>query len=175
MSDTKYTLFEEYYRPGDDASRVFHEGMEDYVQSATGIFESCCALCESPIEKLFLAALVTRMRVEMDCYFLAFDKVPRKQNLHSAIVVCVPQVKIGKYRVDFLLLDDRGSKQKLTVIECDGHDFHERTKEQAARDRSRDRWFAAQGISVLRFTGSEVYNDPFGVADEVASWLARTA
>mgnify|MGYP006171163345 CR=1 FL=1 len=40
-----------------------------------------------------------------------------------------PQHQIGDYRVDFLLLaKDFSGKELQTVIECDGHDFHERTK-----------------------------------------------
>lgn len=39
------------------------------------------------------------------------------------------------------------------VIECDGHEFHERTKRQAARDRSRDRAIQAFGYRIFRFTG----------------------
>lgn len=43
------------------------------------------------------------------------------------------------------------------AIYCDGHDFHERTKEQAARDRSIDRKLQQIGWHVFRFTGSEIY------------------
>ncbi len=43
------------------------------------------------------------------------------------------------------------------VIECDGHDFHERTKEQAQRDKKRDRELQAAGYKVFRFTGSEIW------------------
>lgn len=52
-------------------------------------------------------------------------------------------------------------------VEVDGHDHHERTKEQAKRDRSRDRAFTRAGISVVRFTGAEVYADVDACADEV--------
>lgn len=65
------------------------------------------------------------------------------------------QVQIGRYRVDFVLEKDG---QEL-IIEADGHDYHERTKQQAAHDRSRDRWFVSQGYTVMRFTGSEIWAD----------------
>jgi very-short-patch-repair endonuclease len=54
-------------------------------------------------------------------------------------------------------------------VECDGHDFHERTKEQAQRDKSRDRYLQANGWRVLRFTGSEIHRTPEKCADEIAS------
>lgn len=56
-------------------------------------------------------------------------------------------------------LTDICGKWVSLVVECDGHDFHEKTKEQAKRDKSRDRDLQAAGITVLRFTGSEIYND----------------
>lgn len=64
-----------------------------------------------------------------------------------------PQVTIGPYRVDFLVTFN-GVKY---VIECDGHDFHERTKEQAQKDKKRDRDLQNLGYKVFRFTGSEIW------------------
>ena len=43
------------------------------------------------------------------------------------------------------------------AIECDGHDFHEKTKEQAQRDKEKDRILQANGWLIARFTGSEIY------------------
>ena len=45
------------------------------------------------------------------------------------------------------------------VVEVDGHDFHERTKEQAKRDKERDRYFTKVGYKIYRYTGSEVYQN----------------
>lgn len=45
------------------------------------------------------------------------------------------------------------------VIYADGHDYHEKTKSQARRDRSIDRRLQYLGYVVYRFTGSEIYND----------------
>lgn len=66
------------------------------------------------------------------------------------------QVKIESYRIDLVLKYGSG----LLFIECDGHDWHERTKQQAAYDRERDRLFLAQGVVTARFTGSEIVNYP---------------
>lgn len=76
-----------------------------------------------------------------------------------------PQFGIGIYQADFFVdfLNER--KQRVFgVIECDGHDFHERTKAQAAHDKARDRYFQSLGLIVLRYTGSEIHGDPLGVA-----------
>jgi len=61
---------------------------------------------------------------------------------------------------------------KQVIIECDGHDFHERTKEQARRDRSRDRAAQEAGYMMLRYTGSEIYRDPLGCAKSAIKALA---
>jgi very-short-patch-repair endonuclease len=49
----------------------------------------------------------------------------------------------------------------------DGHDFHERTKEQAARDRQRERSITKRGYTIIRFTGSEVFYNPRKCVEEV--------
>ena len=54
------------------------------------------------------------------------------------------------------------------VVEVDGHEFHERTRFQAARDRQRDRAMIAEGFRVIRFTGQEVYRAAEACAQEVA-------
>jgi very-short-patch-repair endonuclease len=71
-----------------------------------------------------------------------------------------PQAKIGRYRVDFLLTQGDGPEERRPlIVECDGHSFHERTKEQASRDRARDRDLQAEGYPVFRFTGSHIWGD----------------
>lgn len=79
------------------------------------------------------------------------------------------------YRLDFAitLYDDESESWDLIAdIETDGHDFHERTKEQAKADRSRDRAMTKHGVSVVRFTGAEVYADAIGCAEEVNDIVA---
>src|SRR5262249_764554 len=46
-------------------------------------------------------------------------------------------------------------------------DFHERTRQQAWHDKRRDRFFAANSIFVMRFTGCEIKRDPAECAREV--------
>lgn len=95
-------------------------------------------------------------------------------------VLIVPQVQIGRYRADFVLFatveqiitgDDRHYALLRVVIECDGHDHHDLTKEQARHDRQRDRWMQSKGLSVLRFTGSEIFKDADKCAAEVFDFV----
>ena len=69
------------------------------------------------------------------------------------------QKQLGKYRVDFLLTGFAPLLKDI-VIECDGHDYHERTKEQAKRDRVMDREIQSLGYKIFRFTGSEIWKSP---------------
>lgn len=73
------------------------------------------------------------------------------------------------YVADFVLLTDVAK----IVIECDGHDFHERTKEQARHDRSRDRAMTEAGWLVMRFTGSEIWSNPFACAEQVIEFALQ--
>lgn len=96
-------------------------------------------------------------------FFRCFRYVMLDADMPDKLVIR-PQEKIGQFRVDFLITTEDG--QSLLVVECDGHEFHERTKEQAAKDRSRDRDLLASGIPVMRFTGAEIFAAPFGCAIE---------
>ena len=142
-------------------------------------------VCESPIERVMLLALhlvavrshavvitapgirgVGRMRLEEE----------GRKGLSMSVVTINLQAPIGKYRADFHVEFQSetavGVLSSALIVECDGHDFHERTKEQAARDRSRDR--TLQGMfKVFRFTGSEIWADPMACAAQAISQLER--
>lgn len=76
-------------------------------------------------------------------------------------------VFLDAYRVDFLL-GTYGSTA-IMAIECDGHDWHERTKQQASSDRARDRALLRMGVTTIRFTGSDIYHRANDCAAEVFS------
>lgn len=148
--------------------------------------------CESPIEEMFAAQICASWdaRAHRDGYLICELPTvhPRFKGLFDVIVE--PQVTVHgfdrDYRADFLasivrwysgegLADDSADFGyrcfRKAVVELDGHDFHERTKEQAARDRSRDRDLMANGYQVLRFTGSEVWKNSPWHAQELSHFL----
>lgn len=53
------------------------------------------------------------------------------------------------------------------------HEFHEKTREQARRDRARERALQATGIVVIRFTGSEIWRNPSKCAEEVIRIISK--
>ena len=124
--------------------------------------------CESPIESALITAFHMRLKFEFSgvSYVLNQHDKCEENEVHVLL-----QEKIGKYRVDFLIKTLGGRGEALLVVECDGHEFHERTKEQAARDRSRDRELSLAGYTVMRFTGSEIYRDPIKCSDQIIQWM----
>ena len=102
------------------------------------------------------------------------------RNGQTEFDMIVPQMEIGEYRVDFLWKrflreppDRYRYRLPAVVIECDGHDFHERTKEQAKRDKSRDRTLQREGYHVLHFTGSEIWRNPIACIDQVDEFFSE--
>ena len=58
-------------------------------------------------------------------------------------------------------------------IYADGHTYHERTEEQAQRDRNIDRELQRLGFIVLRYTGNEIRNDCQKVIDNIKENLPK--
>lgn len=110
---------------------------------------------ESEIEKKMLQALRGWLAFKM------FD------NTHITLRT---QVRVGPYRADIMLSDKRGESGRRLIVECDGRDFHS-SPEAIDRDRRRDRWFAANHIFVMRFSGTEIHRDARGCAAQVGMWI----
>lgn len=160
----------------DKLDQLIREGAEAVAVRYEERVRSHIDQCESPIEQLLLAALF----VDHDC--LEFDVIfmgkcePNIRFSRDETIYVYQQAKVGEYRADFLIHDcsvpEEIQAPRWMVVECDGHDFHERTKEQARHDKKRDRFFQSLGFKVLRFTGSELWADAKQCAEEVFGQLA---
>lgn len=130
---------------------------------------------ESPIEELMLEAIFAQVMygTEADFRRMVLNKDTEDDwvdNPRPDTLYIETQAPVLKYRVDFLIPTPGPAK---LVVECDGHNFHERTKEQAAHDRTRDRAMTEVGFTVFRFTGSEIYRDPVKCAKQVVAWAYK--
>lgn len=120
----------------------------------------------SPIEAIFLA------------WFAAVESL-MDRDVCSAVLEPQTVVTLTNgtvYRLDFSLtvgdqhFVNRCHALGLTehmpkiAIELDGHDYHEKTKEQVAYRNQRDRDLQAAGWTVLHFSGSEIHRDPLKCA-----------
>lgn len=126
------------------------------------------AACKSPIEEMLGAALFATDAATL-CFTSTIDTLGMEGGHHGFYVF--PQMPVRQYRADFGLIFSHEYGTDRLVVECDGHDFHEKTKEQAAHDKARDRAFLEDGWPVMRFTGSEIYRDPFACAHQASGVL----
>lgn len=62
-------------------------------------------------------------------------------------------------------------RQTKLCIYTDGHTYHERTEEQAQRDRNIDRKLQELGFQVLRYTGKEVKEDTAKIIADIKKWI----
>ncbi len=132
-------------------------------------------VCESPIEQKMLIMLAFNsfgFFDPQDIYYYHKIKdeffIPESK---CSVLIC-PQHKVLKYRVDFCLyIKDMKSNLHRIVIECDGHDFHEKTKEQASRDKKKDRELQKAGYTIFRYSGSDIYKNIEDIEDELGGYI----
>lgn len=127
-------------------------------------------LVESEIELMLALAFDMFARLTRTPLTIG-DTFPEAATRHDLLLT--PQFRWNDYRIDFCLRA-WARPDRMVFVECDGHDFHERTKEQAERDRSKDRAIQAAGIGILRFTGREIWRDPFVVMLEILRFMCRS-
>ncbi len=94
------------------------------------------------------------------------NNIRARRAIERHLIELYPQFEIKdensilKYRLDFAIFyprtDESGDKIKI-AIECDGHDFHEKTKEQAQQDKEKDKFLQSKGWLIAKFTGLEIY------------------
>ena len=135
---------------------------------------------ESPIEELMLVALFLAAHMRGgEVRFSSMDLTPGPGP--SQRVDILVQEKVGKYRADFILRtyairrDVNGkihqSQELNMIVECDGHQFHNATKEQVSRDRERDRHLQDLGYRVYRYPGSDIWSDVLSCAEDCVGGL----
>ena len=121
---------------------------------------------ESPLEAAFLLT------------WHVIGQAVRARDVASAQIYLVAQwpVEVGgrSYRLDFIVSHERRPEYEardlsapLIAVELDGHDFHERTKEQVASRDQRDRDLQIAGWRVFHFSGSVFHADPVGCVSQV--------
>lgn len=122
------------------------------------VFDFSDFICDSPIETIFC---------------MCFEMV----SFHTEAGMCSnKQVEITtengkKYRVDFIIQDFNTANS--VIVECDGHDFHEKTKQQVARNNDRDLDLKMSGYDVIHFSGSQIYNEPFKCVAKVIEFMQK--
>lgn len=122
-------------------------------------------VCQSPIE----AMLGISISIVWNNFIFGKIKIVSKETDNKFELIS--QYVFQKYKIDWVLKSEKGK----IFIECDGHDFHERTKEQAAHDRAKDRAIQLAGFPILRFTGSEIWRSPADCVVQIFNFLNSMA
>lgn len=108
---------------------------------------------ESSIETLFYNAFE---------YVRAIDR----KNREDYFLIPQKEIEIDNklYRVDFMFINYLNDKK--IVIECDGYEYHS-SKEQIVKDNQRQRDLENAGYIVIRFLGTEIFNNPINCVYDV--------
>jgi hypothetical protein len=96
-----------------------------------------------------------------------------KDTFHLTPQAAFPSVRIDgrAVRADALIWVPTRPSVRY-VLECDGYEWHS-DKGAFTADRKRDRALSAEGYSILRFSGHEIYHDPAGAATELFERLQQ--
>lgn len=163
---------------GVEREDAWRQVLELQQKHLTFELSSISRLVESPVEELYLLSLALEFS-ERDVIRVVHPNDPSHRTYrlstgsdNGAIWTVYPQAGVGKLRVDFVVDLDLAGITARAIIEIDGHDFHEKTKKQAAKDKARERILVATGVPVLRFSGSEVFRGGRACAQETYSVLS---
>jgi very-short-patch-repair endonuclease len=146
-----------------------------------GILSFAIYVCD---ELGYYAPVHIRNEISAECW--NFEPIQTPETImefseRRNVIYVYQQVKVDKYCVDFMAYmrithEIYGTvHHQFLAVECDGHEFHEKTKAQAARDRARDRALLLRGIPSMRFTGSEVWRAPYECVVQIDKFFSRVA
>lgn len=135
-------------------------GQREWLDSMLNMLDGNLTLCrfDSPLEMAFYVwwHIMSDVRGMDDCIEMAMQR----------------EVTVGaeNFRLDFTLRDNNyswarageefGLAAPQIAVELDGHDFHERTKDQVIRRDMRDRALQSAGWTVCHVSGSLFHRDP---------------
>lgn len=124
--------------------------------------------CESPIEVIFAYYYDRWYSNKFHSKDLVFELIPQE-------IITTDNSKT--YRVDFLLecylYKEKDEYYSSLIVECDGHQFHEKTKEQVRKRNERDFNLKLSGYDIIHFSGSEIYNEPEKCVNNVIEYLEK--
>lgn len=139
------------------------------LEAATAKIRSAYEVCESPIERKLLPALIFANYGHAFASFPAEIHCPKTDlKPPRGDLIVIPQFAFVRSRLDFCVIAEAEGVRKFVAVECDGDDYHT----DATKDRMRDDYLIAFGFDVFRFSGKEIQADPLPLATKVAMHLA---
>lgn len=147
---------------GDGGFRPIQDAMDAAV-ARIARFHEIGGNCDSPIEYQIGAAILVYF--ERAGQRLSLCKtVDLESALGADKLLLVPQFAWSYYRSDWALYNP--VTKSALLIECDGKDFHS-SAEQRAHDAKKDAAAIERGYLTMRFTGSRIFRDPDGCAQNI--------
>jgi very-short-patch-repair endonuclease len=136
-------------------------------------------LTGSPTESILTLALFDKLSHFYDGWICRvhseheYRQALAERRINSGSFVLVPQWSVNEVGLVDLAVFIPGldRRRPIVVVECDGHHFHERTPEQASKDRRRIRNLHRLGIPVYPFTGTDVVRTSEESAQEIAEFI----
>lgn len=155
-----------------DNYRNFYKSMESFIDSykeATG--DSDLNYFDERLKAKQKEGKLTEPQVEEIQMYLGVKKNFELDAYHITPQAFFPNYKIDDkaIRADFYIWVPNDPSVKI-IVECDGFQFHN-SKASFINDRKRDRLFQLNGYRVIRYSGSEIWNDPIEVSSNLFDML----
>lgn len=100
-----------------------------------------------------------------------YEHLSLENRFHLILQPGLPDVRVEDRTVRPDMLFWVPSEESIRIIvECDGFQHHSE-KVVFIHDRKRDRALKAKGYEVLRYSGTEIYNDPVAASVDLADYL----
>lgn len=120
--------------------------------------------CKSPIEQIFMFAFSI---YRFSNYGKDFD-----EGLCLETQFQIESLNGKNYVADFLLYHEFAKiGSRRLVIECDGHEYHNATKEQVEHDNLRDMDIKESGYDIIHFSGSQLFKYPMKCAEQAYKYF----
>ena len=146
---------------------------DEYKQSLLGVYEG--DVLSDEYQEFHDSILKTESPIERILYVAINHLLHTQYGEYTHYITPQFEVPNSNYRADFLvhMADTNWRINADVLVEVDGHQFHQKTKEQVTRDKKRDRNLVRNFGKLITFTGSEVYANPNACAEEVVAILRR--
>lgn len=172
MSNNFQMIVDYVQKEFSDHTETVRDEVEDILNLELGGISEILDKSQSPIEAKFGLQLYRSLNDTAQNIGFCIMESQKKIPVYDPVFPEVGQYYIADFLVTFQ--PEEGSNEQVElVIECDGHEYHERTKEQARKDRKRDRLMTYADCVVLRFTGSEIHDSCEECVLEVIEYLSE--
>ena len=165
----------------------------DNISKAVSNFRATYVQCEKFISQYkerignlaqfsgFLQSLVDEGEVQEEDrknlmrHFALYELLNLENSFHLVLQPGMPDIQVDNktIRPDMFFWIPADEETKI-VVECDGFAFHS-SKNAFINDRKRDRALQLKGYRVLRYSGSEIHENPVAVGYDLAYYLLSVA